>query len=149
MIWNLSNTILGSVALLVAIVAAHYTRTQVILIRSERKRRELDAQELIEWSARANEVQQRLLPLMLRWNYGGDGTAAGPLYPMIINEPALRGLIEAHLVCFDIGRNRAEARTLTPELLRLPLVRNTIQRVEERFASARKESPTVAAKASL
>lgn len=142
-IWNILNPAISIVALAIATFAALYTRQQVLFLREEKRLREQLYAEDVEWSSRANAVVQKLIGLMPLQS------ERGPVYPKVIDESNLRGLIESHLVSFDLGRNRVEARTLTPELLRRPLLRDTIQQLEERFSVIRKESPDIALKASL
>ena len=142
-VWNIVNPALSILAIAISTFAALYTRQQVLFLREEKRLREQLYAQDVEWSARANAVVQKLIHLRPLQS------ERGPVYPKVIDESGLRGLIESHLVSFDIGRNRVEARTLTPELLRRPLLRDTIQQLEERFSVIRKESPDIALKASL
>ena len=134
--WNLGNTVIAS-------IAAFYAFWQVRLLREDKARLVQEEKEAAEWSARANEVVQRLMAFIPRQ------TPNGPLYRRVIEENDLVGLLQTYLVSYDIGRNYVEARTLTPELLRLPIVRQTIKRLEEKFDTLRRESPDVARLASL
>ena len=149
MVWNLVNTVIASAALAVGLAAAYFARRQVVLITQERLRRQQEDRELAAWSNRADQVIARLMTIIPLLLYGGDGLPSGPLYPMIITEPELRRSIETHLVFRDMGRNLVQARTLPPDLLRLPAVQVTITRVEASFASIRAENPSLAVKASL
>jgi hypothetical protein len=144
MVWNLLNTVIASVALVIGLTAAYYGRKQVVLITQERSRRQREEQELAAWSNRADKAIAHLLSIIPRWLTGGPGVASRPLYPMIFPDKTLRRSIETYLVLNDMGRNMVQARTLTPELLRLPAVQETITRVEDRLATVRIESPELA-----
>jgi hypothetical protein len=147
--WNVVNSVIALVALLVAIFASWYTRKQVVLIKEERTKRDGERQEMIEWSIRATGVQQHLMKFILKFSNGLNGASMGPLYPTIINDESLRGLVEAHLVTVDLGRNRLEAHQLNSDILSMPVVRETIQKVEQRFEEVRRDAPQLARQASL
>jgi hypothetical protein len=143
--WNAVNTVLASVAILIAVIAAWYTRAQVVLIRQERAKLDVEESELICWSDRANIVVQKLkVPMPRQLIESGSS-----LYNTIIPDPELRGLVESHLVHYQAGSVRVEARTISTDQLRLPAVRRTIEQVEKRFAAVKAESPEIAAKSSL
>jgi hypothetical protein len=144
-VWNIVNSILG----LVGSVGAFYAYTQVKLIREERARREKVERELAEWSARAEVVTQKLVALYPRWWPGREGFSQCPPYPMILSQPELRGVVEGYLIRPLPSAGRAEARMLTPDMLRLQVVRETIKRVAECFDSILKKSSLIAAQASL
>jgi hypothetical protein len=148
-IWNLFNSIIALVALIVAVFASWYTRKQVVLINEERARRDSERTEVFKWSARATDVQQYLMKFILKIGNGFNGSSSGPIYPHVINDGSLRALIETHLVMVDIGHNLLAAHQLTPEVLSLPVVRDTIKRVEKRFAEVRRDSPQLARSAFL
>lgn len=143
-IWNVISSLLG----VAGIIGAFYAYAQVRLIREERARRETEERELADWSVRAQDVVQKLIALAPRWWQGGEGFSQCPLYPMIV-PPELRGLVEIYLIHLNPSTSRAEARTLTPDMLRLTVVRDTIKRVEDCFESIRKKSSLIAKQASL
>lgn len=139
----LVSTAISVIALIGTLIGVWYTRKQVVFIRSEKETRERDEKETAEWSARATGVVLKLLALMPR------STANGPIYRRIVEDGELSALIETYLVHWDIGRNKVEARTLGPDMLRMPVVRNTIERVEKQFDRVKEENPDLAAKALL
>lgn len=141
-IWNVINTI-------IATGAAYYAYTQVRLIRQQQANSERQRKEDVSWSNRATDVQQQLLGFKLKQTNGLNGMPYGPLYPTVIPDGDLRGMIESFLVRLDMGRNHVEARTLTREQLRLPAVQVTVKGVELRIAALRKEAPDLARFASL
>lgn len=142
--WNVISLLIG----VAGIIGAFYAYTQVRLIRQEQARRETAERELAEWSVRAQDVIQKLIALVPRWWPGGEGYSQTPLYPMIVS-PGLRSLVEIHLIHLNQSTNRAEARTITPDMLRLHVVRDTIKQVEDCFESCRKKSMSIATYASL
>jgi hypothetical protein len=141
-VWNIINTV-------IATGAAYYAFTQVRLIRAQQKKAELQEKEDIAWSIRAADVQQQLLGFMLKHTNGLNGAPSGPLYPAVIPDGDLRGMIESYLVRLDLGRNHVEARTLNPVQLRLPAIQATIKGVELRIAVLRRDAPQIARLASL
>jgi hypothetical protein len=141
-VWNVINTIIAS-------GAAYYAFTQVRLIRQQQAKTERQRLEDISWSNRATDVQQQLIGFMLKQSNGLNGAPSGPLYPTVIPDGDMRGFIESFLVRLDWGKNHVEARSLTPEQLRLAAVQVTIKGVELRIADLRKQAPDLARLASL
>lgn len=144
-VWNIVSSVVG----LAGIIGAFYTYAQVKLIREERTRRESAERELEVWSARAEVVTHKLVALYPRWWPGGEGFSQCPLYPLVLSQPELRAKVESYLIHVLPSAGRAEARMLTPDMLRLQVVRDTIRLVEECFDSIRKKSSQIAAQASL
>jgi hypothetical protein len=138
-------SIIGLLGGLAGIAGAFYTYTQVKLIREDRARRERAELELTGWSARAQDAAQKLAVLFPRISKD----SGRPLYHVVIPDAALRGQVENYLIHLIDGRAKAEARMLTPDMLKLPVVQNAIKRVEDCFDVVRKGNPAIATLASL
>lgn len=142
-------SIIGLLGGLAGIAGAFYAYAQVSLIKQERARRENEERELDAWAARAQDVVQKLVALVPRWSSGGNGLPNAQLYPLILSDTKLRGLVESYLIQMYPSASRADARMLPPEMLRLERVRDTIKRVEDCFIAVRKDNPKIADLAQL
>jgi hypothetical protein len=77
----------------------------------------------------------------------GIGRAGGNGYGIVFPDPDLRQNIDTFLI--DRKGERMQARSLTPELLRLQVVRNTIQKVLDAIEAINRDDPEVASRLHL
>ena len=147
MTWNVVNTALALLALILATFSVFYAWKQVDLIRSEQRARQQAERENNEWADRADHLKRLLVPLVPRWSNGNNGLPNGPLYPMVFVEPDLRNSIETYLI--NRNQDRAQPRHLTPDLLARPVVREVIERVEREIENVRRNNAVLARLADL
>jgi hypothetical protein len=131
------SLLLSIIAIVISVRAFRYTKRQTEIMESQESRKQREDQSMVEWAAKFDEAASAVVTIVPRSIFG-TGT---PGYPSIFPDGELRTRIEAYLIDADFGRNRFTARQANPEQLRMPIVRQTIQRVLDRVKEFRESDP--------
>jgi hypothetical protein len=140
------SLILSVVAILISLKAERDTRRQTVLMEQQESRRQSEEKSTAEWAKKFDEavgavraIGPKMLPPRLP-----ERDYSGQAYPTVFSDVALRQRIETYLIDADPGRNRFSARQASSDLLRMPLVQQTIQEVLTRVKRLKETEPDTA-----
>ena len=142
----IAGIVLSAVAILISIVTAIYTKNQLGIAAQERNDRQKAEHEYADWAFRASGVVDAINRFYPRGSVRLNGSR---LYLAIFQNRYLTQRIEKYLIRVSPDQRWLEARTLTPELLKLDEVRQTIIEIEQRFEEVKRTDKLLAQEADL
>jgi hypothetical protein len=137
-----SNDFLGWLGAIAGVVGAGCGIPALYLTWKQSKltdRLEAKENDDARWVAEFESIVAIILRIFPQWVHfagGGQSNAYGAVFP----DPEFRSRIERHLIKL-IPVNRAVARPVDVNLLRLPVVRDTITQAKAQVAKYRDENP--------
>ena len=144
LLWNLINTILGLVALGIAIWGATANVRQYRLAKRQDDDAKKQKREDEEWSLKFGLATKYLVNIGRRYTAGGKTYGQGFGYDLVFPDVALRQRIDSLLIERNSNRD-IRGRSLPNQQLRLPHLRKTITDVLDAVEKVRTESPELAA----
>jgi hypothetical protein len=144
LLWNLINTLLGLIALAIAVWGVTANVRQYNLAKKQDEEAKKLAKEDETWSLEFERVAKNLAKIGNRFTSGGKTYGQGVGYDLVFPDMELRQRIEAHLIQRNSNRDM-QVRSLPNEQLRLPHVRKTITDVLDALERIKKEHPDLAA----
>jgi hypothetical protein len=143
MLWNLINTLLGLVALAIAIWGVTANVRQYNLAKRQDEEAKKQKEEDDEWSLRFGRAAKNLTNIGRRYMSGGKTYGQGSGFDLVFPNAELRQRIESLLIFRNSNRD-ITARSLPNEQLRLTHVRKTITDVLDAIEKVKRESPDLA-----
>lgn len=138
--WNLANTVIGLIAVVIALVALRLTFRQDRLLKIERQEHAQRVTEDNEWAHKFTEAI-RSLSIIIPRHVPGPREA----YDVVFTDIELRQRIEAHLINLERGFTgmTMQTRTLDVSQTRLQVVRKTIQDVLDVVEKLKVDDPAL------
>lgn len=130
--------LLGGWALLYSKRQAGYAKRQTDLMEEQDARKRREDADTEEWAPKFDEAVRQLMKVATRIFNNSNG----PVYPYVFQDPSQRQRIETYLIIQpDPGRLHYIPRQTSTELLRLSIVRQTIQEVLDKIQKFKETDP--------
>lgn len=146
LLWNLINSVLGLVALGIAIWGVAANLRQYKLAKRQDEEAKEQKKEDEEWSAKFGLAASSLITIGKK--YIATTQPQGYGYHIVFHDLELRQRIEAYLINLSSNLDM-QVRSVPPEQLRLNDVRKTITDVLDAVEKVKKKHPDVATKLSI
>jgi len=143
MLWNLINTLLGLVALAIAIWGVTANVRQYNLAKRQDEEAKKQKEEDEEWSLRFGRAAKNLTNIGRRYMLGGKTYGQGFGFDLVFPDAELRQRIESLLIFRNSNRD-ITSRSLPNEQLRLTHVRKAITDVLDAIEKVKRDSPDLA-----
>lgn len=114
-------------ALLISTASVYYTRRQAADAKREEVDRMNEDAELARWMSQYDAAVRQVL--IIAENFFSNQDASNMSYPAIFPDSDLQRRIEMYLIDADWVRPRFQTRQVTIDLLRTPIVQQTIRNV--------------------
>jgi hypothetical protein len=139
------SLLLSIIAVGISLTALRHSRRQTQIMEAQEVRRQEDGKNVEEWSRKFDAVVRLLLAIEPK----SFNDSRGRVFVYIFPEGDLRTRIETYLIEADLGRNHFKARSVSPEVLLMPIVQQTIQQVLDGVEEFRQKDPVSAARVGL
>jgi hypothetical protein len=138
LVLSVAAILLSGWALLYSKRQAEYAKRQTDLLEEQDVRKKREDADTEKWVPKFDEAVRQLMNIAPRIFANSNG----PVYPYVFQDPSQRQRIETYLIIQpDRGRLHYIPRQASTELLRLPIVQQTIREVLDKLQEFKATDP--------